>query len=180
MTGSKYIDFNKANMKGLKLIRQNENKNFGLLIICGCNLGLRFSDLIKLNFNQLKEKEISIVEVKTKKKRILQVNDNIRYALKYFEDELKFEKGGSCFTSRKGTKYSIQQSNRLLKKHFNSSHISTHSLRKSFGRRVWENNGKSDEALIYLSEIFNHSNISITRRYLGIRQEEINNIYLTL
>ena len=35
----------------------------------------------------------------------------------------------------------------------------------------------SDYALTTLSEIFNHSNIAITRRYLGIRDEEIAEAY---
>lgn len=180
MKGSTYVNFEKANMEGLKLIRRNKNSNFGLLIICGCNLGLRISDLIKLTFNQLKQDEIILIEQKTKKKRILQINDNIKSALHYFESDTNFKNGGYCFLSQKGTKYSSQQVNRLLKSYFKGTRISTHSLRKSFGRRVWENNGKSDEALIYLSEIFNHSNMSITRKYLGIRQEELNDIYLNL
>jgi site-specific recombinase XerD len=35
-------------------------------------------------------------------------------------------------------------------------------------------------ALIYLSEIFNHSSIAVTRRYLGIRQEQLKDIYMNL
>ena len=32
-------------------------------------------------------------------------------------------------------------------------------------------------ALIMLSELFNHSNIAITKRYLGLRKEEILHCY---
>jgi site-specific recombinase XerD len=77
--------------------------------------------------------------------------------------------------------YSIQSINRLLKvifkKEAKSLNISTHSMRKSFGRKVYENCGESEKALNYLSELFNHTSLSVTRRYLGIRQEELNNIY---
>jgi len=31
-----------------------------------------------------------------------------------------------------------------------------------------------------LSELFNHSTLSITRKYLGLRQEELNEVYLSL
>jgi len=41
-------------------------------------------------------------------------------------------------------------------------------------------NGKSEDSLIVLSEMFCHSNMAITRRYLGIRQQQIDNIYMSL
>ena len=80
---------------------------------------------------------------------------------------------------------SIQYVNTKLKdivKRYNirGSNISSHSLRKSFGRRVWEINNHSDKSLIILSEMFNHSNIAVTRKYLGIRQSEIFDVYKSL
>jgi integrase len=57
-------------------------------------------------------------------------------------------------------------------------HFSTHSFRKTFGRRIVEQAGENSEmALIKLSELFNHSNISITKRYLGLRREELLRCY---
>jgi site-specific recombinase XerD len=93
-------------------------------------------------------------------------------------------KSGLIFLSQKNAVISTQQLNRLLKIVFASllpTHcISTHSLRKTFGRRVYENNGRTEDALNYLSEIFNHASLRETRKYLGIRQEELNEIYLNL
>lgn len=182
MIGSTYIDFDTAMNKATKLIRTNDNPNFGLLIIVGINLGMRIGDLLNITFTQLKQKEFTITEEKTGKKRTLQINDNIKDALKYFENDLKYELNGHPFTSQKGSVYSSQHINRLIKKYFPSKSLvySSHSLRKSFGRRVWDNNKNSDEALIKLSEIFNHSSVSITRKYLGIRAEEIRDVYLSL
>jgi integrase len=180
MEGSTYIDFDKAQQKGMSLIRSGENKNFGFLIIVGINLGLRINDLLKISFEQLKKEEFEILEQKTGKKRVLQVNDNIRTAIGYFKEDLIYELNGKPFTSQKGSVYSSQHVNRLIKQYFTGKDISSHSLRKSFGRRVWETNNKSDEALLYLSEIFNHQSPAITRKYLGIRADEIKNIYLNL
>jgi len=57
-------------------------------------------------------------------------------------------------------------------------HFSTHSLRKTFGRKLVDSAGaESEMALIKLSEIFNHSSPAITRHYLGLRQEEIGEVY---
>ena len=56
--------------------------------------------------------------------------------------------------------------------------LSCHSLRKTFGRQVYTMNGENSElALVKLMELFNHSSVAITKRYLGLRQEEILETY---
>ena len=82
-----------------------------------------------------------------------------------------------------GTVYSVQRINIILKdlKKRYKLHIgnfSCHSLRKTFGRQVYNmSNENSELALVKLMEIFNHSSVSITKRYLGLRQEEILQTY---
>lgn len=178
MTGSNFIDFDKALNLGMKLIKTKENPNLGLLIVAGINLGVRIENLLQFTFTDFRSENVTIVEGKTGKKRTLIINDNIRKALILFEKEIGVY-SGYPFKSQKNTIYSPQHVNRLLKKYFKGK-ISTHSLRKSFGRRVWENDNQSERSLIYLSELFQHSSISITRIYLGIRQEELDNIYINL
>ena len=57
-------------------------------------------------------------------------------------------------------------------------HFSTHSMRKTFGRQVVEAAGENSEfALIKLSELFNHADIQTTRRYLGLRSQELLETY---
>ncbi len=52
------------------------------------------------------------------------------------------------------------------------------SLRKTFGRQVYNMNSDNSElALVKLMELFNHSSVTITKRYLGLRQEELLNAY---
>lgn len=175
MTGSEFIDFDKALNLGMKLIKTGENPNLGLLIVTGINLGVRIQDLLKFTFQDLRKDSVTIIEGKTSKKRILAINNHIHKAISFFN--INYD--GYAFKSQKGTVYSPQHVNRLLKKYFRGK-ISTHSLRKSFGRRVWNNDNQSERSLVYLSELFQHSSISITRIYLGIRQEELNNIYINL
>lgn len=175
MTGSNYIDFDKALNTGMKLIKTMENPRLGLLIVTGINLGVRIENLLQFKFEDLRCENITIIEGKTGKKRSLIINENIHKALGLFDKQYS----GYAFKSQKNTIYSPQHINRLLKKYFKGK-ISTHSLRKSFGRRVWENDHQSERSLIYLSELFQHSSISITRIYLGIRQQELDNIYINL
>ena len=54
--------------------------------------------------------------------------------------------------------------------------ISSHSLRKTFGRQIEANNNEKDKALQYLSELFKPSSPATIKRYLGLRQEEIDDI----
>ena len=52
------------------------------------------------------------------------------------------------------------------------------SLRKTFGRQVYNMNSENSElAIVKLMELFNHSSVAITKRYLGLRQEEILETY---
>jgi site-specific recombinase XerD len=176
MTGSDYLDFEKALRTGMKLITTNENKSFGFLVVVGINLGLRIENLLELSFEDLQREKITIVEGKTGKKRTLIINDNIKKALSYFD--LNIAKG-YAFKSQKKSVYSPQHVNRLIKKYFKGK-VSSHSLRKSFGRRVWDRDDQSERSLIYLSELYNHASLTTTRIYLGIRQQELDNIYISL
>lgn len=67
-----------------------------------------------------------------------------------------------------------------IKKRYNLKieNFSCHSLRKTFGRKVFESSGENAQmALVKLSELFNHSNVAITKMHLGIRQDELMEAY---
>ena len=68
-----------------------------------------------------------------------------------------------------------QTLNSLLKQSFKNltkkDNISTHSLRKSFGRRVYDMNGQSEHTLIKLSEVFGHSSVQLIKIYIGLKEE---------
>ena len=43
--------------------------------------------------------------------------------------------------------------------------------------RVFESSDNAELALVKLMELFNHSSVTITKRYLGLKQEEILQTY---
>lgn len=181
LTKSDYINFDKCLNTGRRLINSDKQSLIGFYIIVSINTGLRISDVLRLKWSDLMKEDLVIKEKKTNKIRTIKINPTIHSALSKFNpiDEDDF-----IFKSQKGTVFSVQQINRVLKEIFKTEskhlNISSHSLRKSFGRRVYENNNESEKSLVYLSELFNHTSLSITRKYLGIRQEELNDIYLSL
>lgn len=180
-TTSDYLDFDIALNKSLKIIKTGKNYKLGFLVLFGINTGLRISDILKLKAEDLENEHITLIETKTKKKRVIKVNDNIKHAYKLLR-ERQPNITGKIFTSNQNTILSTQYINRKIKEEFGSRKlsISTHSMRKGFGRRVWENDNESERSLLYLSELFNHTSPAITRKYLGLRQEELDNIYTNL
>ena len=181
ITTSDYLNFDSTLNKAMKIIKNDKNYKLGFLVVFGINAGLRISDILKLKHQDFVYDSISLTESKTNKKRFIRLNDNIKKAYALLM-ERSSETDGYVFTSNQGTVLSIQYVNRKLKDMYGTKTlaISSHSLRKTFGRQVWSINNETDKALLYLSELFNHSSPAITKRYLGIRQEELDDIYMSL
>jgi integrase len=133
-----------------------------------------------MKYENFKNGNFTIKEKKTGKNRVITFNDELK---KIVTRNAMGEKG-FIFLGKSGDLVSVQYLNQALKKiaekYKLEGNISTHTLRKTFGRRIWDKNNRSDEALLLLSEVFNHSNIATTKRYLGIKQQEIANVYLSL
>jgi integrase len=145
-----------------------------ILFLLGINSGLRCGDLLKLQAKDLRrKKELKIVEGKTKKTRTIYLY-SIYDEINSYIDQLK---SNWLFPSRKGSKpISVTQAYRQLNKASAMAeidHIGTHTMRKTFG--YWHYRQFKDIAL--LQEILNHSHPKITKRYIGINQEEIEDTF---
>lgn len=161
-----------------------------LLILIGSYFGLRISDLLQLRWQDMLDKtEVVITEQKTGKQRKITINMKVSNAVRFVAEKLleqdRYRPEAYLFTNRWGDKITISYVNRRLKYIFVKYHVnvqnpSSHTLRKTFGRRCWEADSKSERALVYLSEIFSHSSISITKRYIGITEQQIADVYLSL
>jgi integrase len=180
-TTSDYLNFDELTMKANKMIKLGKSPRLSFLVVVGINTGLRISDMLKLTFEDLEQDSIDILEGKTGKKRTVRINGNIHEALVLLKSKTRIT-CGKVFLSKNNTPYSIQYINKWLKLNFKSGKLrcSTHSLRKTFARTIFERSKDQMKTLNILSEIFNHSSPAITRIYLGFRQEEINDIYMSL
>ncbi len=184
------LDWNEA-MQLVERMYKDGMYRDALLVASGCYLGLRISDLLQLRWAELNSDEISLTEKKTGKDRKLRINSE----LKKFADSCQKELGSPVnseyiFTAKgKANPMSRQAVDQMLKqirvryKVKSAKVFSAHSLRKTFGRRVWLqecDKGRGDQALLLLCDVFGHSSVTITKRYLGIRQEEILSVYDSL
>ena len=153
--------------------------------VLGCFTGLRISDILALRWKLiLNVEEFTIVEKKTGKKRTIRLNGKLQKHIQECYKQINpIGVNAPILVSQKGTTYTIQAINRMLKQiktkyKVKAKNFSCHSLRKTFGRQVYNMNDTNSElALVKLMELFNHSSVAITKRYLGLRQEEILQTY---
>jgi integrase len=171
-----------------KLERDGEFK-FCLLISIGVFTGLRIGDLLQLRFSQFENTEIlTIQEQKTKKTRRIKINSDLKDIVERVRGKMKVTDGNQyIFINRFGTKpidksYANVKLKEILKKYdiVLEGNASTHIFRKTLGNRVLRLNNYSAESVILLMELFSHSSPSITKKYLGIREREIHDVYDSL
>ena len=172
----------------LNLIRRlyrDGDYRMSLFIGCGCFFGLRVSDIRKLTWGMLlNEDKFILNEQKTGKRRIIKINSDFQKHIQQCFEALEIKNvDEACFLSRKNMVMSTQRINvrlKEIKKKYNIKidNFSCHSLRKAFGRKVFESSGENAQmALVKLSELFNHSSVSITKIYLGLREKELLETY---
>ena len=150
------------------LLRQSPRNYF--LFLLGINVGLRISDLIPLKVKDLQNSHIVIQEMKTGKNKRFFINNQLR-------SEINTYTSGSSpddyiFPSRKGGHISRIQAYNILNtaaREVGLQQIGTHTLRKTFGYFHYKR--YKDVAL--LQTLFGHAAPSITLRYIGITQDEI-------
>ena len=180
-TRADYIEWNTAVNLVHKLHRDGDYR-MSLLIGCGIFFGLRISDLLQLSWDMLLDGDsFTLTEQKTGKRRTVRINRDFQKHIRACHKAMRVtDNTFKCFINATGQPLSVQRVNVLLKQIKakyglkNVRNISSHSLRKTFGRHIYENASTNGElALVMLSELFNHSNIAITKRYLGIRKDEV-------
>ena len=173
---------------------EKKNPRNYLLIIVGLNTALRISDILNLQWKDVYHhnkncfrKHIDLYEQKTGKATSIAINDAVKTALLQL---LKEEYANQPFpspetyifrsTRNKDMPLSRYQAYRIIKEAAENTgldeHISCHSLRKTFGYFAW----KQGVEPAMLMHIYNHSSYQITRRYLCIKQEDKDEVFLKI
>ena len=170
-------------------MERDGNYKYCLLISIGVFTGLRIGDILKLRYTDFSGGDIlSVIEQKTKKTRRIKLNhDLLEIISRVKRKQLIDDDNQFIFLNKYGTK-PIDKSwvNVSLKKIFRKykvsvdGNVSTHMFRKTLGRRVLELNNYSNQSIVLLMELFGHSSMGITKRYLGIREKEVMGVYESL
>lgn len=152
-----------------------------LLLNLGVNTGLRVQDILSLRVKQVRNVplggRIVVKEKKTQKQNIIIVNKLIFASLNaYFEAFPEVRDEDFVFKSRKGRNYPLttyavtQMVQRWCDSIGLKINAGAHSLRKTF---CWMQRTVYGTSWEQICERLNHSSPAITRRYLGIKKEEI-------
>ena len=144
---------------------------------------LRISDILRLGRNDVYDFErkcvrtsISITEKKTGKSKIIALNKKAVGALKLFAAKSAAVGHALIENKRTGKAISRIQAYRIIRDAAEAIalqiRVSCHSLRKTFGYHAWK--GGASPAVIM--EIYNHSSLNVTKLYLGISQDDKNDV----
>lgn len=163
------------------------------LIIIGLNTALRINDILHLTHdmvykNDVVQTHIVVRERKTGKENRIFLNNEARSALSQYLKKLKktdMYKNGNPYLfpspKKKDAPLSRYQAYRIITAAARSvkdigDHISCHSLRKTFGYHAW----KQGNDPVVIMVIFNHSSLSITKRYLCLEQDDKDAVFQNL
>ncbi|MCL2151514.1 MAG: tyrosine-type recombinase/integrase [Oscillospiraceae bacterium] len=167
-------------------LQKGQRRNH-VLIVLGVHTALRISDLLRLTWDDVYDfdlnrirKSISVTEVKTHKQKIIALNSAAKQSLAAFAEEAALS--GRFLIENRQTEKAISriQAYRLIRAAAEALQlqypVSCHSLRKTFGYHAW----KSGVSPAVIMEIYNHSSFEVTRRYLGVTQDDKDAVYLGL
>ena len=117
----------------------------------------------------LDDDKFTLNEKKTNKRRVVKINLDFQQHIKQCHDALHITNDNEkCFLSQKKMVYSTQRINVLFKE-----------IKKKYNLKIehFSAGENANMALMKLSELFNHSNVSVTKIYLGIREKELLETY---
>ncbi|MCD7947265.1 MAG: tyrosine-type recombinase/integrase [Oscillospiraceae bacterium] len=171
-------------MAGYYLLR-GQFRNHALIVL-GVHTALRISDLLRLTWDDVYDaprgefrRHVALVERKTGKAKTIALNREAVAALRLY---FPHRRGVFLFANNRKNRAAISrvQAYRIIREAAEAvglaGVISCHSLRKTFGYHAWKNGVPA----VLLMDIFNHSSFAVTRRYLGVSQDDRDGVHLKM
>ena len=140
------------------------NKRAAMALVLEANLGIRISDIVKLRLKDIvrdgERYRLSIVEQKTGKERVFTVPTDLRqFIVEYcYQNGIRDHEPIVQLKRR-----SVQDALKKVTDYLELERVGTHSFRKYFAHRIYENSGHDTELI---RDLLQHSSLEITQRYL--------------
>lgn len=155
---------------------KNKNERDYVMYMFGIYTGLRISDILKLRVRDVKWQDyIYMREKKTGKEKRIKINDTLKKIINHYVSNKKDYE--YLIKSKKSPNKPIsrQQAYNILSEAaqaFGIKNIGTHTLRKTWGYHAYQ----QTHDVVTIQEILNHSDPSVTLRYIGINQDNKDDI----
>jgi len=169
LTESQYheiIDTLKSGFAGCR-----PNIRVATVLVIETNLGLRISDILQLKLSNIirdgERYRLDIVEQKTGKQRTFTVPQAIYNHIKIYSLENSIKPHEVIFPIGERA---VQKQLKVVCDYLGFAGISTHSFRKFFATRIYNN---SDHNIILVQKLLQHSSPAVTQRYIGIQSKEL-------
>lgn len=179
-------DKNQLKALGEYFLKRGQLRNYTLVVL-GAYTALRVSDLLRLKWADVYDTErgdfrahITVIEQKTGKTKTIALNKQALNALRLY---FPHRRGEFVFISNRksGKAISRVQAWRIVHAAVIAvgimGKIGCHSLRKTWGYHAWTSKAVSP---VVIMDIYNHSSYEVTRRYLGVAQDDLDRAYLGL
>lgn len=149
------------------------------ILVLFLNCGMRLSELVNLNINDIKNNEMLVVTGKGNKQRIIYLNDACRDALAEYlkvREEPTAKDKNALFVSRLHNRISPKTVQALVKKYLgtiglgNGDGYSVHKLRHTAATLMYQH---GDVDIRVLKDILGHENLGTTEIYTHLSSEQM-------
>lgn len=172
----------------LKCLHRDKFYRMEAFALLSFSLALRAGDTLRLRWADVLGKEdVILTEHKTGKTSSRVLNEDARNRIAEIYGLLGNPPVNDviCRSRKTGlplTRQAVNQNLKVIKSKYKLEikNFSTHTFRKTFGRYVYEATGRKEESLVILNQIFHHTSIDITRRYIGLRADECNQLFRSI
>ena len=145
-----------------------------LMFMVGIYTGLRISDLVRLRAGHVRGEDIILVEKKTGKEQVLPIPVILQKVIAdrtadLDDEDYLFPIGNGRKDAKPIATRTAYDDIRAIAERFDlRGPVGCHTLRKTFGYFHY----KKNHDLEILRQWFNHANVEVTRRYIGVDVEE--------
>ena len=163
-----------------RLLAKHHGQLFADVWVIGINFALRISDLLEIKMIDVAGADtLTVLEGKTKKPRTIRINERARAVIArrvaenpdhayLFQSDSNRARSLAKPVTRQSVARAFQEVGEIL-----GIHLGTHSMRKSLGRAMFDEN----RPLELISKTLNHASTGVTMRYIGIEKRDIQQVY---